>query len=288
MGLTSMLRFPESLIHEPARLVRAPASSLLRYAFRLRRILGKRGDTIFIAAMPKSASSFLLNALSAVTGCPITGLLHAHLGWREQVLYYPRLVDAYGRCTVSRHHTRATGPNLALMKTFQIRPVIIVRNFFDVVPSVLDHFSHKGGFDTFPFLYCNERFPELDKRTQTDCVVDMAMPWFFSFYVSWFDACAKGEAEALWITFREMVSDWPATLRTVLKFYGLERSDSQIDEALEQTRGLGKDKNRLNEGRVGRGATMLSEDQRQRILNMARFYPWVDFSRVGIPRLPNV
>ena len=280
--MTTIRQAARDLLRERVRLTTAPASSLLRYAFNFKRMLGKGREPIFVAAVPKSASSFLLQSLARVTGYPIT-LLTNGSERQEQDLCYARLVDAYGRCTVTRHHTRATGPNLALMKTFRIRPVILVRNFFDVVPSTLDYL-YREGFENFPFLYCNERFSELDKRAQMDCVIEMAMPWFFSFYVSWFDACARGETEALWITFEEMVSNWPATLGRVLGFYGLKRSDAQIDSALEQTRGLGREKTRLNEGRVGRGRTMLSEDQRQRIFDMARFYPWVDFSRVGILR----
>jgi hypothetical protein len=152
----------------------------------------------------------------------------------------------------------------------------------DVVPSTLDHLYNEG-FEHFPFLYCNERFPELDRSAQIDCVIEMGVPWFFSFYVSWFDACAKGKIDALWMTFEEMISDWPAALRKVLRFYGLERSDAQIGAALAHTRGLAYDKIRVNEGKIGRGRAALSPGQTRKILDMARFYPWVDFSRVGIP-----
>ena len=278
---TRMIQFTRDLLREPAQLAGAPGQTLLRYTLRVKRMLAKAGDTIFIAAVPKSASSFLLRALAAVTGYPITVLTYGSER-QEQDLYYPSLVDGYGRSTVTRHHTRATGPNLNLMKRFKIKPVIVVRNFFDVVPSTLDHLRREG-FDRFPFLYCNEKFPELEERTQIDCVIEMALPWFFSFYVSWFDACARGETEALWLTYEEMISDWPGTLRSILRFQGIEKSDTEIERAVEDTRGLGKDKTRLNEGKIGRGKAMLSEDQTRKILGMARFYPWVDFSRVGIP-----
>ena len=147
--MTTLNQHARNLLREPARLAAAPASSLLRYVFRLMRMLSEGGETLFVAAVPKSASSFLLQALAAVTGYPIRRLTYGSER-QEQDLYFPRLVDAYGRSTVTRHHTRATGPNLELMKTFRIRPVIVVRNFLDVVPSILDHL-YKEGFEKFPF-----------------------------------------------------------------------------------------------------------------------------------------
>ncbi len=270
-----------NLLGKPAALARAPASSLLRYVFRVKRMIGGAGDRMFIAAMPKSASSFLLNALAAATGHQVTDLTTGNER-QEQDLYYPKLVDSYGSRTITRHHTRATRPNLKLMRKFRIRPVILVRNLLDVIPSTLDHLFNEG-FEHFPFLYCNERFPELDRTSQIDCIIEMGLPWFYSFYVSWYDACAKGEIEAVWLTYEEMVGDWPAALRKVLEFYGLERDDTRIEEALAYTRRLDYEKIRVNEGRVGRGESLLSARQSQRIVDMARFYPWVDFSRVGIP-----
>jgi hypothetical protein len=279
-----MTHFLHHVLREATRLRAMPAASIPHIVFSLKRTLRPSSPILFLAAVPKSASTFLRNALSAVTGLPVRPLLFDPHGWREQDLYFPRLVDAYRRGSVTRHHTRATRPSLELMKMFEIRPVIVVRNFFDVVPSILDHFAATGkGFDTFPFLYCNEKFPELPENVRADCIIEMAMPWYFSFYVSWFDACATGQTDGLWISFEEMVHDWPPTIRKILTFHGIDRSDDQIGEALEKTFGLGRDTNRLNQGKVGRGGQMLSEEQRGKILAMARFYPWVDFSRVGIP-----
>ena len=273
-----------NLLREPIRVKNAPAASLLRYVFKLKRTMSHPGDTIFIASVPKSGSTFLVNALAAVTGYPMTGLCYGRER-QEQDLYYPRLIDAYSRDTITRHHTRATGPNLDLLRIFKIRPVIVVRNLFDVVPSIFDHL-YKRDF-RFPFLYCNERFPELDERAQIDFIIDTALPWYFHFYVSWFDACARGATEALWITFEEMVADWPHALKRILTFHGIERSDVEIERALEQTRGLGADALRLNQGKVGRGKVTLRGDQHERLLKLSRYYPWVDFSRVGIPSAPN-
>ncbi len=279
-----MIHFHWGFLREAVHhLTRAPGLTMLQYTLKVRRMSREAGDTIFVTAVPKSASSFLLRALTAVTGYPITRLSHG-VERQEQDLYYPCLVDAHGQSKVTRHHTRATSPNLELMKAFQIRPVILVRNFFDVVPSIRDYL-YREGFENFPCMYADDRFPDLDEATQVDAIIEMAMPWYFKFYAGWFDAIARREVDGLWMNFEEMATDWNGALRKILEFHGIERSDAEIAKALEHTRSLGREKTRLNEGKVGRGKLLLTEEQRGRIRDMARFYPWVDFGRVGIPRV---
>jgi hypothetical protein len=135
--------------------------------------------------MPKSGSTFLANALSEVTGYPQVQLCFGYER-HEQDLYLPRLVDACRKDTVTRHHMRATKFNTALLKKFNIKPVILTRNLFDVVPSIRDHLFREG-FEKFPCFYCTERFADLSEEKQLDCIIDLALPWYFNFYVSWFD-----------------------------------------------------------------------------------------------------
>jgi len=94
--------------------------------------------SVFVAAMPKSGSSFLARAL-----CEATTYRHSYCDFSyaniEQELYLPRLVDIYGKGTVVQQHVLANEPNLLLFKEFGIRPIVLVRNLFDLVISVRDH-----------------------------------------------------------------------------------------------------------------------------------------------------
>jgi hypothetical protein len=244
-----------------------------------RKVLRGRGEFIFVSAMPKSGSTFLARSL-----CQITGFEHTRLTYKfernEQELYLPKLVDNYSRPIVTQQHTRATGPNIELFRRFEIRPVIVVRNIFDVVPSIRDYLL-KEGVEGFPSLYATEHFTTLPEEEQHDFLITFAIPWYFNFYASWFDAANDGRVETLWLTYEELVKDWAAGIRAALDFYGLEHTDAEVGstvEAMQQRRQL----TRMNKGIVGRGQTGLTQAQKDRITGMKRFYPWVDFSPIGL------
>lgn len=248
-----------------------------READRARQFLSSRKDYILIASTLKSASTFLWTVLQKLTGFVPGSLIYA-FHQNEQQLYLRPLVEALSFESISRHHTKATGPNLELLKLFSIRPIILVRDIFDTVISLYDH-THKDSLP-MPVLHLNDRYFDLDEATQLEMLVDLAVPWFIHFYVSWVDAEQRGEVEVLWVTFEEMVTDPHTTLRRALEFHGIERTDEAIDAALAQT---SKSKTRYNKGVSGRGKARLSSAQQERILRMTSYYPWVDFSRVGIP-----
>lgn len=243
-----------------------------------RKLLRGRGEFIFVSAMPKSGSTFLARSL-----CEITGFEHTRLTYKfernEQELYLPKLVDNYSRSIVTQQHTRATLPNLQLFRRFEIRPVILLRNIFDVVPSIRDYLL-KEGVEGFPSIYATEHFRTLSDTEQYDFLITFAMPWYFDFYASWFDAARDGNIDTLWLTYEELVKDWAAGIRSVLDFYRQEHSEAEVQSALE-TMKQRRQQTRMNKGVVGRGQA-LTQAQKDRIIGMTRFYPWVDFSPVGL------
>lgn len=236
-------------------------------------------DHLLIACMPKSGSTFLANALSELTGYPYAYLAYAYER-SEQSLYLPKLIDNYDVGTVTHLHLRATDSAIDLMRMFSIRPVILVRNIFDIVVSIRDHLFNEGY--EFPTFFCDEAINRLDEQSQFDFIIEHGIPWYFNFYVSWHQAVAGKRTDGLWLKYEEVVGDWPKALRMVADFYRLDKNDDQIDLALKQTSAKSKRKTRLNKGVAGRSLTALTDRQRDRIIRMARFYPDVDFSKMGI------
>lgn len=257
-----------------------PAEKGLNWSLRYKRRFSNRRDHLLVACMPKSGSTFLVNALSELTGYRYVYLAYAYER-SEQNLYLPKLIDSFSFGSVTHIHLRATESTIDLMKMFSIRPVILVRNIFDIVVSIRDHMFNEG-FE-FPTFFCDENFEDLDEKSQFDFIIEQGIPWYFNFYVSWHKAISEKRIEGLWLIYEEVVSDWHKTLRVVADFYGIDKADEEIDHALQQTAIKSKKKIRFNKGVVGRGLTFLTKEQRDRIVSMARFYPWIDFSKIGIP-----
>lgn len=266
-------------VREIKKFLHKPAEMGLNWSLRYKRRFSKRGDYLLIACMPKSGSTFLANALSELTGYQYVTLAYAYER-SEQNLYLPKLIDSFSFGSVTHLHLRATESSIDLLKMFSIRPVILVRNIFDVVVSIRDHMFNEG-FE-FPTFFCDEHFKDLDEQSQFDLIIEQGIPWYFNFYVSWHQAVSNKRIEGLCLIYEEVVSDWHKTLRIVADFYGINKTDEEINHALQQTATKSKKKTRLNKGIAGRGLSSLTKEQRNKIVNMARFYPWIDFSKMGI------
>jgi hypothetical protein len=255
------------------------ATTLVGHSEKIRRLFQKRKEYIFIASMPKSGSTFMAKAMVELSGYSYAQLTYAYEN-DEQNLYLPRLIDAYTAGTVTHQHLRATGPNVELLKRFGIRPVVLTRNIFDIVVSIRDHILNEG--PAFPSFYCDQTFLELSQEVQFDFIIELGVPWYFNFYASWYEAKRNDSLDILWLTYEQVISDWNEALRRLVDFYRMERSAQEIAEAIERTMAKQRSETRLNKGVAGRGRSTLSEQQMEKISAMARFYPAVDFSLMGL------
>jgi hypothetical protein len=240
------------------------------------------GPMIVVAAAPKSGSTFLVNTLRRLTGLRRFRLCAAY-ATNEHDLYLPALclMNRYG--CVSQLHMKGTFHNAALMRTFGIKPIILVRRIEDIVLSLQHSLKGKTRRDAFESGWTGYSFVWLDQSTRAlsddrllDMIIDLGVPWFVNFYVSWYRLCEQGAVEALWVTYEELFADKEKTLRDVLAFLGL-RDVGKIDPAL-----LGREYHTFRDGRVGQGASALTAAQRERLRAHFSHYAGVDFGKYGL------
>lgn len=267
-------------MNEYLRIFKSSESGILVYK-KLRKMFYGDCRTIFVAAMPKSGSSFLARTL-----CAAMGYRHSYCaaGYSniEQELYLPRLVDVYGKGTVVQQHVRANEPNVLLFDEFGIRPVVMIRNLFDVVMSVRDHMLNER-LDDLPSNYPSARFAEFSDEKKLDYIVNFVMPWYVAFYASWHAVEAKAQLDFQWLVYDEIIEDWPETVRQVLEFQGLACPRDKITRIVDDLRAERNPTVRINKGVKGRGEASLNDRQKSAIVELTSYYPGVDFSRIGIP-----
>ncbi len=226
--------------------------------------------------MPKSGSTFLSMVTREITGYEWFPMNFAY--WQlEHDMYLPSLLRSVTQNTVTQQHVKGSDSNIDLMEIFGIRPVIMVRNIFDVVVSYRDHI-HKYRVQVPP-AFLNDRFFDLADEAQFDLIIDMFMPWYISFFASWYDISLSARLDHIWIRYEEMIGRTHATFRKVFEFYNLPVTDGQIDETISK---LPKWKVGYNKGVSGRGLETLTKDQQKRITELTKHYPWVDFTMIGI------
>ena len=234
------------------------------------------GRHIFIACVPKSASTFLKNLLIDLTGYRDLFAVYA-AGQTEHEIYLPVLREFAHLDTVTQQHCRASDANIHLMQGFGIRPVVLVRNIFDSVMSLLD-FYNKGAFQT---SYFRADWPKLDEETKIDLIIENVIPWYFQFVASWDLAEKQKRLEMYWITYEELVADKPSSILKVLRFYGLGAPQRGVEQRIREIESKGRN-NRFNKGVTGRGRSGLNESQKEQIRRLTRYYPSTDFARIGL------
>ncbi len=234
------------------------------------------GRHLFIACVPKSASTFLKNLLLNLTGYRDLFTVYA-AGQSEHEIYLPTLRESADRDTVTQQHCRASDANLHLMQAFAIRPVVLVRNIFDSVMSLLD-FYNKGAFQT---SYFRADWPLLDDETKIDLLIENVIPWYFQFVASWDLAEKQQRIEVHWLSYEELIADKPSSVLKVLEFYGLGASRRGVEQRIREIESQER-KIRFNKGVTGRGRSGLNDRQQERVRRLKRYYPSTDFSRIGL------
>jgi tetratricopeptide (TPR) repeat protein len=234
------------------------------------------GRHLFIACVPKSASTFLKNLLLSLTGYRDMFSVYA-AGQSEHELYLPILLENAHFDTVTQQHCRASDANVHLMQAFGIRPVVLVRNVFDSVMSLLD-FYNKGAANN---TYFRADFQQLDEETKIDLLIDNVIPWYFQFVASWDLVEKQKRLEIYWLSYEELVRDKAEAVVNILRFYGLGAPRRGIEQKIGEAES-GKRNIRFNKGVAGRGAAGLNDRQKERIRLLTRYYPSTDFARIGL------
>ena len=261
----------------PFRIIKSPGTSCLNAVTALQRIFLRRKPFVLVACMPKSGSTFLTNVLSALADYKTRSLCYSY-AQTEQDLYLPKVINNNSTACVTQLHIRATDSNIELIRNFSIQPIILVRNIFDIIVSIRDH-QYRESIKS-PMFYLTEDFFTLDESTQYDLIIELAIPWYFNFFVSWHEACRHKRENALWVTYEELISDKVITLQRISAHLGLDKSDPEIETALNKV--STSNTNRLNKGISGRGHARLSKEQIDKVIAMTRFYPSIDFSIIGL------
>lgn len=235
------------------------------------------GRHIFIACVPKSASTFLKNLLVNLTGYRDLFTVYA-AGQNEHELYLPTLRESAHFDTVTQQHCRASDANVHMMQAFGIRPIVLVRNIYDSVMSLLDFYSDQGAYYN---TYFRADFATLDVETKIDLLIDNVVPWYMQFVASWSLVEKQKRLEISWLRYEDLISDKPAAIQQVLNFYGLGAPQKAVEAKIRETESEAR-KIRFNKGVAGRGSAGLSDQQKERVCRFSKYYPTTDFGRIGL------
>lgn len=253
-----------------------------------------REPRVLLACPPKSASTFLSQALASALGvekqslsCPShtprsSSTLGANL--REQELDDLALLK---RCLrrrgfVAQHHVRCSPYLCGQIALYGLRPVVTTRNIFDSLVSLDDMYvSWRQTTDPLTAFF-NDGLPagyaELPLERRLELLVDRWLYWYVQFYVSWRQCEGHSALTPLWVSYEtDILGDAKALSEKIGEGLGLAGDDLGALEAALAAK-QDDDASRLNQGVAGRGAAF-PEPLRDRVMGLIKtFEDEVDLS----------
>ena len=232
---------------------------------------------ILIACMPKSGSTFLTTSLGGLPGFR-TGSAVPVYGRREQELDEWSLIRSseLSKNTVYQHHVCYSEGVERFLVRYPFHVVVLCRDLRDIVASISDHYDNESIVGPFAYLDkdCLHRLDREGERV--NFIVDMVLPWYVKFYVSWKKYQSSG-GNVQFLIYEEVMKDKIGAIKSILMHAGLDAAERAIVESLGADRPT-----RFNKGISGRGKSLFQDNPRadeilQRYLS---YYPEIDFSPV--------
>ena len=223
-----------------------------------------RPTFILIACQPKSASTFLTQAIANLPGFKSVGLVPGY-DRREQELCEARLQRfrfRQGKLYVAQHHVRHSLPTQQLIDKYGICVVVLIRDLFDVVISLRDHVRKESPVG--PMLYLDTAHPSLSDDALEQAIARLALPWYLNFYMSW-----RGVPGVTLVNYDDLLDQPRETVASICAQAGIGATADVIDRAIAGARGQ---TTRFNKGQRGRGQ-LLSQTTRNLILDLLALYP---------------
>jgi hypothetical protein len=266
--------------------------------------MAARCPWVGVFGAPKSASTFVWSALAR--------LLHAEkllfnvthpLNTDRQILHELAPVALQARAlddrpVVFRLHVTASANTLVYVKEFTIRGVVCTRNVLDCMVSLREEWVRQwsnqvyleqaltpwGGEDSFigriPVAQIRH-FLSLDPPRQIDMIVELATVWYLRFNASWHAAITTAPDTFALVRHEDFSELEPAVLARLLQHIGQPRPTSEIASTVAALK-ASPDEANLNVGKIGRGKMLMTDDQIERVSNIAAAVGLAEYVE-GIP-----
>ena len=255
-----------------------PLALLYTDGFIFRR-LSKRRKHAWIACAPKSGSTWLTALLRDSLRWKIAEMVPGH-DRREQEIDLRRLMLRWPTANVisPQQHCRCSTVTEDVVRRANIKVILQIRNIYDTVVSVRDHFENESV--RVPMAYMDElSWTSLSPSEKLSFVVDMVVPWYFSFYCGWMTSPLLNTGRVHVSTYERLRENPVGALTDILAFLGETRGEDELRKSLAACE---RKKTRKNKGICGRGRSELTTQQMDTIRNYAGYYRGLDFSLLGI------
>jgi hypothetical protein len=175
---------------------------------------------------------------------------------------------------------KGTYHNALLINRFKIKQIILVRNIYDIVASLFHDLRKKeeiSGYHIgkigYSFLWLDSATKNMNDEDLIDMIIDLAIPWYVNFYVSWYRLTEQNIVNPIWVNYEDMMNDKNNTIISILNFIDFP-FNGEINSTI-----LNEKYSTYNKGDSGRGDILLSDERKSRIQEKFSYYEDVNFDR---------
>lgn len=228
-------------------------------------------------AMPKSGTTWLSNIFShlyKLKGSTVAALV-PHYGTRPQEIE-PKLFLTTGKpCNLNekiffvQQHCVWSEYTEFLVKLTNTKIIFQHRNIFDVMISARDHYQSaiKGNNEESNIV----PKPLFSKSPEAllDYIIDTKCGWYCEFLYGWLQSKLFNSKSLFQVRYEDLVNDTFEVINKVNSYFSLKFTFQEIERAINLSN---MTKTRKNIGQNNRSKAILSDMQKEKILNIASYY----------------
>ena len=228
----------------------------------------KKSTHIFIACLPKSGSTFLANTLVNITEFKFKQY-QPHRSLTEHDIRVDYFLSSINKNTLTQLHSRPNENNYNIFKNYNIKVVFLYRNITDSLISIRNHILNESN-QWFMFTAAKD-FDQWPIEKQFDFLIDLVVPWYINFLISWEKEIIKGDIDILKIDYDDFNKDNFTTIKSILNFYKLSKFEDKIDRNVQLSL-KEKEKYRYNKHKNS-PKYKFNDEQIDRIQGFLSYYP---------------
>lgn len=189
-------------------------------------------------------------------------------------------------------HFRASKSNLGILDFFEIRPIVLVRNIFEVFISMHNYLdalyagfvgssSSTESWFELPFgydIFVDQGYFAMTDIDQLNLIIDNMLPWYLNFYASWNRAIDNGQ-DAMMLDFSTLKSSEVEFFAKILDFWQVDCCTADIVASIDKVK-LTKKASRMDVGRPVHARVRFSDEQRDRVIKRVRAYSYLNFESI--------
>ncbi|MCR9175483.1 MAG: sulfotransferase [Alphaproteobacteria bacterium] len=204
------------------------------------------GRHLVVISQPKSASTFLANILSVLTGFPVTKYSDPHI--HDYAFSYGVARRIRDQDAIIHLHSHPTVPLIGWLKAKGVVPAILHRDLPDSVVSLYDH-SRASGYKA------DAKLERVAREIGLKATAYTWAGWLIRYQAHWSGNLQNKVLDGLWIDYADLVAEPEMFVQQILARNGFEFDLAACHAAVEQVSG-DRVRSNLNKGVAGRGADL--------------------------------